>query len=105
MGAVVGLVAFLVTLVAFLAAAGHAGYLAMISSAAKKRPGGQPALEFVKKRVPVAGVTVAVTLLALLISQGGMGADVFAILLGGGGGYASLKALQATQTRFRKGEY
>lgn len=103
---VVGLVAFLVTLVAFLAAAGHAGYLAMISTAAKKRAGGQPAVGFVKKRAPVAGVTVAVTLLAMLISQAsGVGADVFAILLGGGGGFASLKALQTTQTRFRKGDY
>lgn len=105
MGPVIGLVAFLVTLVAFLAAAGHAGYLAMISTAAKKRAGGQPAMQFVRKRVPVAGVAVAVTLLALLIQAGGVGADVFAILLGGGGGYAALKALQTTQTRFRKGDY
>lgn len=105
MGPVIGLVAFLVTLVAFLAAAGHAGYLAMISTAAKKRAGGQPAMRFVRKRVPVAGVSVAVTLLALLIQMGGIGPDVFAILLGGGGGYASLKALQTTQNRFRKGDY
>jgi hypothetical protein len=105
MGAVVALVAFVVTLVAVLAAAGHAGYLALLSSAAKKRPGGQPAVEFVKKRLPVAGATLGVTLLALLISTGGPTADIFAILLGGGGGIASLKALQSTQTRFRNGQY
>jgi hypothetical protein len=105
MGAVIGLVAFLVTLVSFLAAAGHAGYLAMISSTAKRRPGGQPAVDFAKKRVPVAGATLGVTLLAMLISTGQVGADLFAILLGGGGGLASLKALQTTQKRFRSGEY
>jgi hypothetical protein len=105
-GGVVALVAFLVTLIAFAAAAGHAGYLALLSTAAKKRPGGQPAVEFVKGRLPVAGVTLGVTLLALLIASGdSTGADIFAILLGGGGGYASLKALQSTHTRFRNGQY
>lgn len=106
-GGVVALVAFLVTLAALVAAAGHAGYLAMVSSAAKKRAGGQPAVEFVKKRAPVAGVTLAVTLLALLIagSSASLGLDLFAMVLGAGGGAASVKALQNTQTRFRSGQY
>ncbi|MDR7302574.1 hypothetical protein [Haloactinomyces albus] len=105
MGAVVDVVAFIVTLVAFVAAAGHGGYLAMLSSAARKRPGGQPAVDFARKRMPVTGVTLGVTLLALLISSGGVGADIVAILLGGGGGIASVKALQSSQTRFRSGRY
>lgn len=105
MDAVLGLVAFLVTLVAVVAAAGHAGYLAMLTSAAKKRPGGQPAADFAKKRYPVAGATLAVTLLAMLLSTGDGGTDVLAILLGGGGGFASLKALQGSQNRFRSGQY
>lgn len=106
MSAVLALVAFLVTLAAVLAAAGHAGYLAMLTSAAKKRPGGQPAVEFAKKRYPVAGGTLAVTLLAMLIATGETaGADVLAILLGGGGGFASLKALQSSQSRFRGGQF
>jgi hypothetical protein len=106
MGAVVAVVAFLVTLAAVLAAAGHAGYLAMLTSAAKKRAGGQPAVDFARKRFPVAGVGLAMTLLAFLIGTGdSVGADVFAILLGGGGGLASLKALQTTQSRFRNGEF
>lgn len=106
MGAVVGLVAFLVTLVAVLAAVGHAGYLGMLSSVARKRPGGAPAVDFVKKRMPVAGVTLGVTLLAMLISSGdSVGADVVAMLLAGGGGVASVKALQGTQHRFRSGQY
>jgi hypothetical protein len=106
MGDVVGLVAFLVTLVAVLAAAGHAGYLAMLTSAARKRPGGQPAVDFARKRFPIAGTTLGVTLLALLIASGaGVGGDIFAMLLGGGGGLVSLKALQSTQNRFRQGEF
>ena len=106
MGMVISLVALLVTLAAVIAAAGHAGYLAMLTSAAKKRPGGQPAADFAKKRYPIAGVGLGVTLLALLISNGdSVGADVFATLLGLGGGVGSLKALQSTQSRFRKGDF
>lgn len=104
-GAVVGLVAFLVTLAAVLAAAGHAGYLAMLTAAAQKRPGGQPAVEFARKRLPAAGATLGVTVLALLFTLGSVPLDVVAILLGGGGGLASIKALQSTQTRFRSGQF
>lgn len=100
---VIGLVAFLVTLVAFLAAAGHAGYLALMTSTAKKRPGGDAVVEFAKKRAPVAGGTLAVTLLALLLSGGGVW-GIFAILLGGGAGVVSVKALQSSQSRFRSGD-
>ncbi|MBB5154858.1 hypothetical protein [Saccharopolyspora phatthalungensis] len=103
---VLGVVAFLVTLAAVLAAAGHAGYLAMLTSAAKKRPGGQPAVDFARKRFPIAGVGLGVTLLAFLIGTGDTaGADIFAILLGGGGGIASVKALQSTQSKFRRGDF
>lgn len=104
MEAVIGVIAFIVTLVGFVAAAGHAGYLAMLTSAAKKRPGGQAAVEFTKKRYPVAGVALGVTVLALLISNGSIGADIFAILLGGGGGVGAIKSLQTSQKRLHNGE-
>lgn len=101
-----GLVAFLITLAAVLAAAGYVGYLAMLTSAAKKRAGGQPAVDFARKRFPIAGAGLGVTLLALLISTGdGAGADIISILLGGGGGFASLKSLQSTQSKFRNGQF
>lgn len=103
-GAVIGLVAFVVTIAAVLAAAGHAGYLAVLTSTAKKRPGGQVAVDFARKRFPVAGAAFGAALLALLISAGGVGADVVAILLGGGSGFAAVKSLQTTQSRFTKGE-
>ncbi|MEV5540705.1 hypothetical protein AB0L13_28035 [Saccharopolyspora shandongensis] len=103
---VLALVAFLVTLAGVLVAAGHAGYLAMLTSVAKKRAGGQPAVDFARKRFPIAGVGLGVTLLALLISSGdSAGADIFAMILGGGGGVASLKALQSTQSKFRNGQF
>lgn len=103
---VVNLVAFIVTLVALVAAAGNAGYLAMLTSAAKKRPGGQPAVDFAKKRYPIAGVAFGVSLLSVLIATStGVGADIFAMLLAGGGGLTSVKALQSTQTQFHKGQF
>ncbi|MEU6129310.1 hypothetical protein ABZ805_09075 [Saccharopolyspora sp. NPDC047091] len=106
MGALIGIVALLVTLVAVAAAAGHGAYLGMLTSAAKKRPGGQPVADFARKRLPVAGATLAVTVVALLIALGGSGgADVFAMLLGAGGGVGALKALQTTQTKFRNNDY
>ncbi|SDR15315.1 hypothetical protein [Actinopolyspora saharensis] len=105
MGTIVDVVAFLVTLLAVLAAAGHAGYLALLSNAARKRPGGQNAVNFTKKRAPVAGVTLGLGLLALLISSGGVAADVFAILLGGGAGIGSMAALRSTQSDFHAGRY
>lgn len=105
MGAIFDLVAFLVTLAAVLASAGYAGYLTMLSSAARKRPGGGPAVQFARKRAPIAGVTLGLSLLALLVSTGGVGFDIFAILLGGGAGAASMKALQGTQSDFRAGRY
>lgn len=106
MGAIVGVIALIVTLVAVLPAAGHAVYLGMLTSAARKRPGGQPAADFARKRMPIAGVTLGVTVLALLISTGGaVGADIFAMLLGGGGGAAALQALQRSQHQLRSGEF
>lgn len=105
LGGVVDLIALVVTVVALLAALGHGGYLALVRSSAKQRPGGQPAVEFAKKRAPIAGGALAVALLAVLIQIGGVPADIFAMLLGGGAGATSLAALQTTQKRFRSGEY
>lgn len=102
----VGLIAFIVALAALAAAAGHAGYLAMLKSAAQKRPGGQPVVEFTKKRTPVAGGALGVTLLGMLIALGASGGgDIFAMLISGGGGFYALKSLQSTQQKFQKGDF
>lgn len=102
----IDIVAFLVTFFALIAAVGHAGYLGMLTSAARKRPGGQPVVDFAKKRYPVAGITLGITLLGFLIALGGsIGGDVFAMVVSAGGGIGSLKALQSTHGRFRSGQY
>jgi len=101
-----GVIALVVTLVAVLAAAGHGAYLAMLTSAARKRPGGEPVVEFARGRMPVAGVPLAVALVAMVLaSAGGFGVDVFATLLGAGSGAYAANALKSTQHRFRSGEY
>lgn len=100
---VLNVIAVLAALAGLLAAAAHGGYLAMLGSAASRRAGGDPISQYVRTRIPVAGVTLAVALLALLLSTGGPVADILAILAGAGSGVLSYQALQSTRTRYRSG--
>jgi hypothetical protein len=100
---VLNLIAVLAALAGLLAALAHGGYLAMLGSAANRRAGGEPVSQYVRSRIPVAGVTVGVALLALLLTTGGTGADILAIVAGAGSGVVSYQALQSTRTRYRSG--
>lgn len=96
-------IAVIVALVGLLAALAHGGYLLMLSSAAQRRAGGAPVMQYVRDRLPVAGVTVGVALLALLLTAGGTGLDLLAIVAGAGSGGVAYQALQTTRERYRSG--
>ena len=97
------LIAVLVALAGLLAAAAHGGYLAMLGSAANRRAGGEPVSQYVRNRIPIAGLTIGVALFALLLTTGGTSADILAILAGAGSGVVGYQALQSSRTRYRSG--
>ena len=103
MDTIINLLAVVIAIASLLAALGHAGYLAMLNSAANRRAGGAPIAEYVRSRWAVAGGTTAASLLAWLLTTGDPAIDLVAILLAAGSGVVSTKALQSTQTKFRSG--
>jgi hypothetical protein len=99
----INVIAVLIAIASVLAALGHAGYLAMLNSAANKRAGGAPIAQYVRSRWPVAGGTTAASLIAWLFTAGPLPMDIVAVLLAAGSGALSVKALQSTQARYRSG--
>jgi hypothetical protein len=97
-------IAIIIAIVAVIATLAHVGYLAMLNSAANKRAGGAPVAQYIRSRVPLAGITTAIALLAWLMTNGGDFLDTVAILLAAGSGATSVKALQSTQQRYRTGD-
>jgi hypothetical protein len=96
------LIAVIVVIVAIVAALAHAGYLAMLNSAAKRRGiSGNAASTYVRGRWPIAGATTLGALIALWFTSGGGFLDVLAILLAAGSGGVALKSLEATQKRYK----
>lgn len=102
MGAAFGVVAFLVALAGLLVTLGNAGYLAMLSSAAKSKGlSGEPTGAYVQSQRKPAGILVLVALIGLaLVAGGGTVLDLVGLVLGGGSGVAAYRALGATRQRF-----
>jgi hypothetical protein len=96
-------IAIIIAIAAVVATLAHAGYLAMLNSAATKRAGGAPIAQYVRSRWPVAAVTIAGALLGWLFTNGNDFLDVLGILVAGGSGVTAVKALQSTQQRYRTG--
>ncbi|HYZ10258.1 MAG TPA: hypothetical protein VE709_17045 [Pseudonocardiaceae bacterium] len=96
-------IAVIIALAGLLAALAHGGYLLMLGSAAGRRAGGEPAATYVRGRLPLAGGTLAVALLALLLTSGGTFPDVLAVVAGAGSGALAYRALQDTRERYRSG--
>lgn len=103
MGTVLNLVAVIVALVGLAAALAHDGYLALLASAARRRAGGSTVAVYVRSRWPIAGVTTAIAVFALLLTGAGAFADVLAVLAGAGSGVVASQALQKTRERYRTG--
>ena len=99
----VNLIAVIVALASVLAALGHVGYLAMLNNAAGKRAGGAPVAQYVRSRWAVAGGTTAAALFAWLLTAGGPGLDILAMIVAAGSGVVATKALQSTRDRYRTG--
>lgn len=100
---VINAIAVIIALAGLLAALAHGGYLLMLGSAAGKRAGGAPVTQYVRGRLPTAGVTAGVALLALLLTAGGVPLDLLAIVAGAGSGAVAYQALQTTRDRYRSG--
>jgi hypothetical protein len=105
MGTALGIVAALIALVGLLVALGHAGYLAMLNSAARKRGlAGEATAQYVRERRGVAIGTTAAAAIGLLLTTGGsLPVDVIGAALSAGGGLAAKRALEGTRDRFRSG--
>jgi hypothetical protein len=99
MGWLINLIAVVVSLLGLLIALGHDGYLAMLTNVARKRPGGEPVAKWVQGRVPVAAGTTLGAIVALLLTNGGVGTDLLGLVLGAGSGIVAYSALDTTRKR------
>lgn len=96
-----GIVATLVALIGLLAALGHVGYVAMLGNAAKKKgAAGAEIAAYTRTRWPVAAGAAGVALLGLLLTSGGLTADVIGMLMAVGGGVMGYKGLQQERHRY-----
>ncbi len=97
------LIAIVVSLVAVVAALGYDGYLALLTSVARRRPGGEPIVRAIRSRWVPAAITTVTALLALLIAGGGVVSNVFAIVIAGVSGMVAIRNLQGARQQLSEG--
>lgn len=101
MGVAFGVVAFLIALAGLLVTVGNAGYLMMLSSAAKgKGVSGEPTAEYVRGQRKSAAVLLLVAVIGLVSTSGGSIPDLVGLILGAGSGLGAYRALGGTRKRF-----
>src|SRR4051794_34197670 len=100
MGTVIGIVAFVIALLGLAATLANVGYLAMLSSAASKRAGGEPIAQYVRGRLPLAAGLAVAGLVGLLLTGGSVVPDIIGLVVGAGSGAFAYQALQDTRQRF-----
>ena len=104
MGPVIDLIATIVAILGLLGALGYGGYLLMLQSVARKRPGASHLAADARKRLPASGGLALGALVALLLTSGPVALDVIGLLLGGGIGLVSVNQLQAARRRLTNPE-
>jgi hypothetical protein len=102
MGSAFGVIALLVAIAGLLVTLGNAGYLAMLSSAARgKGISGEPVGDYVHSQRKPAGILLVVALIGLAFASGdGTALDLIGLVLGAGSGLGAYRALNSTRTRF-----
>ena len=101
MGSAFGVIALLVAIAGLLVTLGNAGYLAMLSSAARgKGISGEPVGDYVHSQRKPAGILLLVALIGLALTSGGAIPDLIGLVLGAGAGLGAYRALGSTRKRF-----
>jgi hypothetical protein len=99
---VINLIAIIVALLSLVAAVGAVGYVGLLGSAARKKgASGSVVAADVRKRMPAVLASLAGAVISLLMTMGGTGLDITAIILGAVSGATATRALTSVRDEYR----